>query len=113
MNSIKSSSCLITTLNGTLLRRCDTVSCLRSSRLNGRKPILQNSHPIHTTPNLQLFWEKHRKGGYNKDVKRVSQKELILDGFKQLKKEIVLWKEEVQEKFECDPMVIFRPGEWV
>lgn len=110
MNSLKNSSCLITTLNTTILRRCDTISCLRSSQLNGRIPILQNAHPIHTTPNLQLFWERHRKGGYNKNVKRVSQKELILEGFKQLKKEIVLWKQEVQEKLECDPVVIFRPG---
>lgn len=111
MNSLKNSSCLITTLNTTILRRCDTFSCLRSSQLNGPLPILQNAHPIHTTPNLQLFWERHRKGGYNKNVKRVSQKELILEGFKQLKKEIILWKQEVQEKLESDPVVIFRPGE--
>lgn len=110
MNSIKSSSCLITTLNSALLRRCDKVTYLRSSALNGSNSILQNSQHIHTTPNLQLFWERHRKGGYNKNVKRVGQKELILNGLKELKKEIVLWKNEVQEKLECDPVVIFRPG---
>lgn len=110
MNSIKSSSCLITTLNSTLLRRCDKFTYLRSSLLNGNNPIVQNDHLIHTTPNLQLFWEKHRKGGYNKNLKRLSQKELILDGLKELKKEIVLWKNEVKEKLECDPIVIFRPG---
>lgn len=110
MNSIKSSSCLITTLNSTLLRRCDKITYLRSSLLNGNSSILQNSHLIHTTPNLQLFWERHRKGGYNKNLKRLSQKDLILSGLKELKKEIILWKNEVQEKLECDPVVIFRPG---
>lgn len=110
MNSIKNSSCLIATLNSTLLRRCDRITYLRSSLLNGQNSILQNYQLIHTTPNLQLFWEKHRKGGYNLNVKRVSQKELILSGLKELKKEIVLWKNEIQEKLECDPVVIYRPG---
>lgn len=111
MNSIKNSSCLITTLNSILLRRCDKITYLRSCYLlNGNESILPDSRHFHTTPNLQLFWERHRKGGYNKNVKRLSQKDLILDGLKQLKKEIVLWKEEVKEKLECDPVVIFRPG---
>lgn len=110
MNSIKCSSYLIATLNSTLLRRLDKIACLTSSPLNGNISILQNSNLIHTTPSLNEFWQRHRKGGYNRHVKRVSQKELILNGLKELKKEIVLWKNEVQEKLECDPVVIFRPG---
>lgn len=38
-------------------------------------------------------------------------KQMILDGFKELRNEISLWKDEMQEKFESDPIMIARPGE--
>ncbi|KAJ6638225.1 Complex I intermediate-associated protein 30, mitochondrial [Pseudolycoriella hygida] len=112
MNSIKGSCSLIASLNKALLRRYDHITYLRPTLLNGNvSVVLPAAQLIHTTPNLQLFWERHRKGGYNRNVKRVSQKELILNGLKELKKEILLWKEEVKEKLECDPILVYRPGE--
>lgn len=110
MNSIKNSTYLVTTLNSTLLRRFDKHTYSRPNLLNGINSVLQTSQPIHTTPSMHEFWEKHRKGGYNRHLKRMTRKELILDGLKQLKKEIVLWKEEVKEKLEMDPILLYRPG---
>lgn len=112
MNSIKNTSYFITTLNNILLRRCDNLTYLGTSWLNGKYNKPQNSYFIHTTPNLQLFWERHRKGGYNRNLKRLSNKDLILNGLKELKTEIILWKNEVREKLECDPVLIYRPGEY-
>ncbi|CAO1441096.1 unnamed protein product [Diamesa hyperborea] len=36
---------------------------------------------------------------------------MIIDGLQELKQEIALWKEEIKEKFESDPILVFRPGE--
>lgn len=67
---------------------------------------------VHTTAVQHTFWERDRKGGYDKlPASRVSQKKLILDGLKELKQEILLWKEEVKEQLISDPVVVFRPGE--
>jgi NADH dehydrogenase [ubiquinone] 1 alpha subcomplex assembly factor 1 len=65
---------------------------------------------IHTTPVNTTFWEKEKKSGYGKEYPMFSKK-MILDGFQQLKEEIKLWKEEVKEKLESDPLIISRPGE--
>lgn len=57
-----------------------------------------------------LFWERHRKGGYEKE-QRVSTKELIINGLKELRTEFALFQQEWKEKLESDPLVVFRPGE--
>lgn len=58
-----------------------------------------------------LFYEKEPKSGYKTDnLKDVPRTKLIRDGLKELRKEIELWKEEVKEKFEMDPICIHRPG---
>lgn len=72
---------------------------------------LNNFYKIHTTSILNTFWERERKGGYDKNLTKTSQKKLILDGLKELKQEIGLWKDEVKEKIESDPILVFRPGE--
>lgn len=65
-----------------------------------------------TIPRRHLFYEKSKKGNYEKDtLAKISKKQLILDGLKQLKEEIRLWKEETVEKLKMDPIVIYRPGE--
>lgn len=64
-----------------------------------------------TSKILESFWEADEKGGYKDKRLKPPTKELIRDGFKELKQEIALWTEEVKEKFECDPVIIFRPGE--
>lgn len=65
-------------------------------------------------PRRSTFWEREKKSGYGKikqDQIMLPNKKLILDGLKELKNEIALWKEEVKEKFEGDPLLVFRPGE--
>lgn len=75
-----------------------------------RQPTTADN-PAGPAPRRQLFWEPDRKGGYNKDAPRVSRKQLILEGLRDLKQEIVMWRDEVQEKLESDPVLVFRPGE--
>lgn len=59
-----------------------------------------------------LFWEKDRKGGYDtKSKKKVSYKQQIVDGLKELRQEVALFNQEWKEKLESDPLVVFRPGE--
>ncbi|XP_055697018.1 complex I intermediate-associated protein 30, mitochondrial [Phlebotomus papatasi] len=73
--------------------------------------ILKNSRCLHTSPISRSWWEKDRKGGYNFTRASVSRKQMILDGLKELKTEIALWQQEVREKLESDPILIYRPGE--
>lgn len=108
----------------TLLRRC----LLQASTASAATPAVSPAaatvrHFTHLTTNLQLpqqqrpalcrqlFWEPDRKGGYNKDAPRVSRKQLILEGLRDLKQEVRLWREEVTEKLTSDPVLVFRPGE--
>jgi hypothetical protein len=58
-----------------------------------------------------LFYEKDEKGGYRKESDIPSRTQMIRDGFKELKGEIKLWKQEVKEKFTMDPLVIMRKGD--
>lgn len=60
---------------------------------------------------MSLFWEPDEKGGYKDTRPRPSRTQLIRDGMKELKHEIALWRQEVQEAFETDPFYIYRPGE--
>lgn len=64
-----------------------------------------------TTPALQLFFESDPKGGYKTKRELPPFKHRIQDGFKELKHEIALWKNEVKEHFDWDPLLDFRPGE--
>lgn len=66
---------------------------------------------VHLSSRRSCFWEKDPKGGYGRENLGVSRTQLIRDGLKELRQEIKLWKEEVKEKFECDPILIYRPGE--
>lgn len=75
----------------------------------GQQPVA--AALLHVSQPMRLFWEPDIKGGYNKNAKRVSRKQLILEGLQDLKQEIVLWKDEIKEKLESDPVLVFRPGE--
>ena len=66
---------------------------------------------VHTTPVCKTFWEREKKSGYKTALPEPSKKTMILDGLKELKAEIELWSEEMKEKFESDPILVFRPGE--
>lgn len=60
-----------------------------------------------------LYYEKDPKDGYKSKtgLEKMSRTDLIRTGLKELKQEIKLWKNEIQEKFEMDPILVNRPGE--
>ncbi|XP_023026100.2 complex I intermediate-associated protein 30 [Leptinotarsa decemlineata] len=66
---------------------------------------------IATSPSLHAFWDRDEKSGYRDNRKYPPFKERMRDGLKILKSEIALWKEEMKERFEFDPILIFRAGE--
>ncbi|XP_046992168.1 complex I intermediate-associated protein 30, mitochondrial [Schistocerca americana] len=73
---------------------------------------IHNIRNIYTSrQTLSSFYESDRKSGYTKSDKKVSRLELIRNGLKELKKEIFIWKDEIKEKLESDPILIYRPGE--
>lgn len=55
------------------------------------------------------FWEKHRKGGYETEIK-VPIVQQLKDGFKEIKTEVDLLKSEIKELVAMDPLLISRPG---
>ncbi|XP_075983044.1 complex I intermediate-associated protein 30 [Anticarsia gemmatalis] len=57
-----------------------------------------------------LFHESHRKSGYETELK-VSNWEHLKNGFKELKQELKLFKQEIIDLIETDPLLIARPGE--
>lgn len=61
--------------------------------------------------NCALFWEPDEKGGYKDTRPRPSRIQMIRDGMKELKHEIALWRQEMKEALETDPVYIYRPGE--
>ncbi|KAG8228613.1 hypothetical protein J437_LFUL009318 [Ladona fulva] len=70
----------------------------------------RNKKSFHTSTCSKTFWERDPKGGYVSKEKRSTIK-TIREGLGELKNEIQLWKEEVKEKFEFDPLLLCRPGE--
>ncbi|XP_059475334.1 complex I intermediate-associated protein 30, mitochondrial [Neocloeon triangulifer] len=68
---------------------------------------------FHSSSVSRAIYEKDDKGGFRKDgdLKFPSRTEMIRDGFKQLKTEIMLWKDEVKEKLSMDPLAFARKGE--
>lgn len=66
---------------------------------------------LHTSSINNSFWEEDRKGGYKTAIidKRPALVQ-IREGFKELRKEIGIWKNEVVEFLETDPLLINRPG---
>jgi hypothetical protein len=68
------------------------------------------SHLIHTS-HVILFWEPDPKGGYLRDKPKPKAIELIRDGLKELRSEVMLWKDEMKEHIEGDPIVAYRRGE--
>lgn len=56
------------------------------------------------------IWVPDKKDGY-RTQKEVSTKQHIIDGFKQLKNEVEVWRNEVKEHLLSDPVLIFRAGE--
>lgn len=63
---------------------------------------------LSTSPQLNLFWEREPKSGYGK--KHKFDKKMVVDGFKELKTEFRMFKKELIELWESDPVMAFQPG---
>jgi hypothetical protein len=69
------------------------------------------SRNLQTSSCKYLFFESDPKSGYgNENLKKVKKHQLVREGLKELKHEIKLWREEVEEKFESDPILLYTPG---
>ncbi|XP_013192102.1 complex I intermediate-associated protein 30, mitochondrial isoform X2 [Amyelois transitella] len=78
---------------------------------NNSNIILKQVQPgIQHIPQRLLFWERDRKGGY-KTEKEVSTLEHIKLGYKEIKQEFQLLKQEIREFIVTDPLLVARPGE--
>lgn len=89
---------------------------MNTASLSGRLLRSVRSVPFYGCRNISktstnfLFWEPDVKSGYNKKAKPVSQWEHIKNGWKGLKREFELFKEEFKEKIETDPILTYQPG---
>ncbi|XP_026479784.1 complex I intermediate-associated protein 30, mitochondrial [Ctenocephalides felis] len=80
--------------------------------LNNEINLINNVRLIYTTNTCKSFYERDRKGGYDtKPKEKIPITKLIKDGFKELKTELKLFKQEVIEHFRSDPIMVFRQGE--
>lgn len=89
------------------------MNILRSARILYKSCKLQDSHrQLFTSPVAHLFYERSKKDKYDRELaEKVPKKKLILDGLKQLKNEIKMWRDELSEKLKNDPVLVYRPGE--
>lgn len=76
-----------------------------------KQNVIKTKRYFKTSSKLNTFWEKDDKGGYKDNRPVPPLKERMRVGLKELKKEIALWSEEVKEKLEFDPILIYRPDE--
>lgn len=68
---------------------------------------------IHTSCTSREFHEYDKRSGYDTGYEIADTRiERIRLGLKQLKKEIQLWKHEIKEYVECDPIQEYRAGIW-
>lgn len=66
---------------------------------------------IHTSRASYEFHEYDKRSGYDTGFEIADTRlERIRLGLKQLKKEIQLWKDEIKEYVECDPIYEYRAG---
>ncbi|KAM7361047.1 complex I intermediate-associated protein 30 [Cochliomyia hominivorax] len=98
-----------------IIRKCPSIKRLpfKSSLLPEcvLNTLVIPSTKFHTTPVCKTFWEREKKSGYKTSLPEPSKKKMILDGLRELKEEIHLWSEEMKERLESDPILVYRPGE--
>lgn len=87
--------------------------CRAIKAVSARNGHISVCRLIHTTPANTTFWEREKKSGYSKppSLPETITKNNILNGLTELKQEIALWKAEIKEKFQTDPIFVNRPGE--
>ncbi|XP_066249678.1 complex I intermediate-associated protein 30, mitochondrial [Euwallacea similis] len=66
---------------------------------------------LSTSNKLFTFWEEDDKGGYKTKEPYPNFIERMRTGLAELKNEVKLWCGEVKDKFESDPILIYRPYE--
>lgn len=72
-----------------------------------------STRQIHTTRATHEFHEYDKRSGYDTGLEIAdTNTEKIRLGFKQLKKEIKLWKQEMKELLEFDPILDYRAGSY-
>lgn len=82
------------------------------SKYNSHKAINYCSVQfVHTSSIQRTFWESDKKYGYKSDEPPPTFLERVKDGFGDLKDEFKLFFEEVREKWESDPVMVFRKRE--
>ncbi|CAH1402209.1 unnamed protein product [Nezara viridula] len=86
------------------------ISCIRNSKLLFSALSSCQQSFFSTTNCNRLFFEKDPKGGYSKTKSKYLQWKHIKDGWKQLGDEVKLFKEELIEAIENDPIVSLTPG---
>jgi len=74
-------------------------------------PVNYRYQALHRSSVLQTLWERDKRSGYQTKLKEPSKKDMVKEGLKDLKEEIRLWRNEMKEKLESDPVLVFRPGE--
>lgn len=78
---------------------------------NPQRSALSCARKIHTSCASREFHEFDKRSGYDTGFEIADTRlERIRLGLKQLKKEIQLWKEEIKEYVECDPVYEYRAG---
>lgn len=78
---------------------------------NAPRSTLGGARKIHASCASHEFHEYDKRSGYDTGFDIADTRiEKIRLGLKQLKKEIRLWKEEIKEYVECDPIYEYRAG---
>lgn len=79
--------------------------------VSNRKSSPMNLKNIHTSCTMYEFHEYDKRSGYDTGLDIAGTRiERIRLGFQQLKKEIKLWKDEIKELMEADPIMDYRAG---
>lgn len=96
------------------LRLCNFQNTYQVFRNSPKLPF-ENAIPshvqLHTTPNHnRLFYEEDKKGGYKTETEYMTNYEHFLDGVKDLKKEVKLWTNEMKDRLNFYPVILYRPG---
>lgn len=97
------------------LRNLTKRQYIQLASLKGRNSKCNNgsclTYEIHTNSIQRAFWESDKKYGYKSEEPKPTFRELLKDGFGELKHEIRLFLQEIREKWESDPVMVFRRNE--
>lgn len=103
-------------LNSPLLfQRICKIKCSQFYIGNNTRFTLNIPNKRYVLPQItqcRLFWERHRKGGYETEVKLPFYKHIYY-GSKELLPEFKMWLNEMKELIITDPVLVARPGMFI